>query len=103
MLPPCEMPASEKAEYLLRSCTIRRLIVWGFLSSIQPTRELYVCDIATLLKVKGAIVSHHLRELRNLKILQYRNDGKLTCYSLRDRRVSEILNYSLKQLVDQGF
>lgn len=97
---PCEMPASEKAEYLLISCTIRGLVVWGLLSSTRPTMELCVCDIATLLEVKGAISSHHLRKLWDLKILQYRNDGKLACYSLRDRRVSEILNYSLRQSVD---
>ncbi len=97
---PCERPASEKAGYLLISCTIRRHIGWGFLSSTRPTRELYVCDIATLLEVNVATASHHLRKLRDLKILKYRNDGKLAYYSLRDRRVSEILNYSLRQLVD---
>ena len=68
--------------------------------ALSHDQELCVCDIATLLDVKVATASHHLRKLRDLKILKYRNDGKLAYYSLRDQRVSEILNYSLKQVVD---
>lgn len=70
------------------------------LYALSHGQELCVCDIATLLEVKVATASHHLRKLRDLKILKYRNDGKLAYYSLRDQRVSEILNYSPKQLVD---
>jgi DNA-binding transcriptional ArsR family regulator len=70
------------------------------LYALSHAQELCVCDIATPLEVKVATASHHLRKLRDLKILKYRNDGKLAYYSLRDRRVSEILSYSLKQLVD---
>lgn len=70
------------------------------LYALSHDRELCVCDIATLLDIKVATASHHLRKLRDLKILKYRNDGKLAYYSLRDRRVCEILNYSLRQLVD---
>ncbi|NER85442.1 MAG: winged helix-turn-helix transcriptional regulator [Leptolyngbya sp. SIO1D8] len=70
------------------------------LYALRHDQELCVCDVATLLGVKVATASHHLRKLRDLKILKYRNDGKLAYYSLRDQRVFEILNYSLKQLVD---
>ena len=70
------------------------------LYALSHDQELCVCDVATLLEVKVATASHHLRKLRDLKILKYRNDGKLAYYSLRDQRVFEILNYSLKQLVD---
>jgi DNA-binding transcriptional ArsR family regulator len=52
------------------------------LYALSHDQELCVCDIATLLKVKVAIASHHLRKLRDLKILKYRNDGKLAYYSL---------------------
>ncbi len=70
------------------------------LYALSHDQELCVCDIATLLEVTVATASHHLRKLRDLKILKYRNDGKLAYYSLRDRRVSEILHYSLRQLVN---
>ena len=70
------------------------------LYALSHDQELCVCDIATLLEVKVATASHHLRKLRDLKILKYRNDGKLAYYSLRDQRVSEVLHHALKQLVD---
>ncbi len=52
----------------------------------------------TPLKVKVEIAFHDLRKLQDLKTLKYRNDGRLAYSSLRDRRVLEILNYSLRQL-----
>ncbi|NEQ95864.1 MAG: helix-turn-helix transcriptional regulator [Cyanothece sp. SIO2G6] len=70
------------------------------LYALSHDQELCVCDIAALLDVKVATASHHLRKLRDLKILKYRNDGKLAYYSLRDQRVSEILTYALKHIVD---
>ncbi|MBE9079656.1 helix-turn-helix transcriptional regulator [Romeria aff. gracilis LEGE 07310] len=70
------------------------------LYALSQDRELCVCDIATLLDAKVATASHHLRKLRDLKILKYRNDGKLAYYSLRDQRVAEILYYALGQFVD---
>ncbi len=39
-----------------------------------------------------------LRKLRELKILKYRNDGKLAYYSLRDRFASEIVVHALRHL-----
>ncbi|MDF5711751.1 MAG: metalloregulator ArsR/SmtB family transcription factor [Nostoc sp. S4] len=62
--------------------------------------ELCVCDVASLLEISIATASHHLRKLRDLKILKYRNDGKLAYYSLRDQRVAEILCHALKQLAE---
>ncbi len=45
--------------------------------------ELCVCDVAHVLGVSVSAASHHLRRLRDLKILKYRNDGKMAYYSLR--------------------
>jgi len=70
------------------------------LYALSSEQELCVCDVATLLNVKVATASHHLRKLRDLKILKYRNDGKLAYYSLRDQRVADILHHALQQLVD---
>ncbi|MEM1368838.1 MAG: metalloregulator ArsR/SmtB family transcription factor [Cyanobacteria bacterium P01_H01_bin.15] len=61
--------------------------------------ELCVCDIATLLGIKVASASHHLRKLRDLKILKYRNAGKLAYYSLRDQRTSDVLHHALKSFI----
>ena len=48
--------------------------------------------------MKVATASHHLCKLRDLKILKYRNDGKLAYDSLRDHRASEILNYIIETI-----
>ena len=69
------------------------------LYALRNGDELCVCDIAAMLNVKIATASHHLRKMRDLKVLKYRNDGKLAYYSLRDPRIANILNYSLQELV----
>jgi DNA-binding transcriptional ArsR family regulator len=69
------------------------------LYALSNGEELCVCDVAALLEIKIAAASHHLRKLRDLKILKYRNDGKLAYYSLKDQCVAEILHHTLKQLV----
>ncbi len=61
--------------------------------------ELCVCDVASFLKIKIATASHHLRKLRDLNILKYRNEGKLAYYSLKDQRVADILRHTLSQLI----
>ncbi|MEM0979596.1 MAG: metalloregulator ArsR/SmtB family transcription factor [Cyanobacteria bacterium P01_H01_bin.58] len=70
------------------------------LYALRNGEELCVCDVASLLNLKIATASHHLRKLRDLNILKYRNDGKLAYYSLKDPRVTDILCHALKQLVE---
>lgn len=70
------------------------------LHALSNGQELCVCDVASVLNVKIASASHHLRKLRDLKILKYRNDGKLAYYSLKDQRIAEVLYYTLKQLAE---
>jgi DNA-binding transcriptional ArsR family regulator len=70
------------------------------LYALSGGAELCVCDVAAFLEIKIATASHHLRKLRDLKILKYRNDGKLAYYSLRDQRVADTLHYALKQLAE---
>lgn len=70
------------------------------LYALSRGEELCVCDVASLLEIKVATASHHLRKLRDLKILKHRNEGKLAYYSLRDQRIAAILNHSLQQLSD---
>ena len=54
------------------------------LYSLTQTDELCVCDVAHVLGSSVSTASHHLRKLRDLKLLKYRNDGKMAYYSLRD-------------------
>lgn len=65
--------------------------------ALRNGEELCVCDIASMLSVTIATASHHLRKMRDLKLLKYRNDGKLAYYSLKEQRIADILSYSLKE------
>ena len=68
------------------------------LHALSNDRELCVCDIASLLNIKVAAASHHLRKLRDRKILKHRNEGKLAYYSIADPRIANILSHALSQL-----
>ena len=53
--------------------------------ALRSGEELCVCDVAHVLSVSVSTASHHLRKLRDLRLLKYRNDGKMAYYSLRDK------------------
>ena len=65
------------------------------LHSLTHAEELCVCDVAHVLGSSVSTASHHLRKLRDLKLLKYRNDGKMSYYSLRGefaaRLVTDVL------------
>ncbi len=69
------------------------------LYALRNGEELCVCDIAAMLNVKIATASHHLRKMRDLRLVKYRNEGKLAYYSLKDQRVADILSYSLQEFI----
>ncbi|MBN1289111.1 MAG: helix-turn-helix transcriptional regulator [Actinobacteria bacterium] len=57
--------------------------------------ELCVGDIAGLVGVSESAVSHQLRVLRNLGIVNYRREGKMSFYALRDEHIEKILEQSM--------
>lgn len=67
------------------------------LHALKQGEELCVCDVAHMLGVSVSAASHHLRKLRDLKILKYRNDGKMAYYSLRDRFAATLVDEALRQ------
>lgn len=54
-------------------------------------RELCVCDLAAIAGVSQSAVSHHLRQLRQLRIVRYRKDGRMAYYRLDDEHVATLL------------
>ncbi len=60
--------------------------------------ELCVCDLASLLDVTPSAVSHQLRVLRNMKLVRYRKDGKMTYYSLDDEHIEHLFNEGLRHV-----
>lgn len=53
------------------------------LIALLDGEELCVCDVAHVLGTTISTASHHLRKMRDLKLLKYRNDGRMAYYSLR--------------------
>lgn len=57
--------------------------------------EMCVGDIADVVGVSDSAVSHQLRILRNMRIVEYRREGRMAFYSLRDEHIKKILEQSL--------
>ncbi len=68
------------------------------LFALRSCEELCVCDVAHVLGVSISTASHHLRKLRDLKLLQYRNDGKMACYSLREELAARLIENALAEV-----
>ncbi|KJS11915.1 MAG: ArsR family transcriptional regulator [Peptococcaceae bacterium BRH_c8a] len=58
--------------------------------------ELCVCDMAQIIGISVAAVSHHLRLLKNMGLAKSRKQGKMVFYSLADPCIKIIINTALK-------
>ena len=58
--------------------------------------ELCVCDVAHVLNVSLSTASHHLRKLRDLRVLRFRNDGRMAYYSLREPLAGRLVQAALR-------
>lgn len=58
--------------------------------------ELCVCDIANILGLSVSAVSHHLRLLRNLKLVKHRKEGKMVFYSLDDEHIVNLIREGME-------
>lgn len=52
--------------------------------------ELCVGDLAAVVGVSPSAVSHHLRHLRQMRLVRYRRDGRLAFYRLDDDHVTTL-------------
>ena len=57
--------------------------------------ELCVCDLTVLVGTTQSAVSHQLRLLRNLRIVQGRKDGKQVFYSICSDHVRRLLQEAM--------
>lgn len=61
-------------------------------------RELCVCDLAAVVGVSQSAVSHQLRQLRQMRIVRYRREGRLAYYRLDDRHVETLYRTGLEHV-----
>lgn len=88
-----ELPADrvlEDALVLLSaiSDSARLKILWA----MRNGQELCVCDVSHVLGTTISTASHHLRKLRDLRVLKSRNDGKWAYYSLRSELAGDVVS-----------
>lgn len=53
--------------------------------------ELCVCDLANLLGASQSAVSHSLRVLRQMRLVNFRKEGRTAFYSLDDEHIDHLL------------
>lgn len=61
-------------------------------------RELCVCDLAAVVGSSQSAVSHHLRQLRQMKVVRYRKDGRMAFYRLDDDHIARIFETGLEHV-----
>jgi DNA-binding transcriptional ArsR family regulator len=60
--------------------------------------ELCVCDLTAALGLTQSGVSHHLRTLRNLRLVKHRRAGRLVYYSLDDAHIGNLFAQGLEHV-----
>lgn len=58
---------------------------------LLASKELCVCDLASILEATFPAVSHHLRLLKAFRLVKYRREGKNVYYSLDDKHILNII------------
>ncbi|MDX1661915.1 MAG: metalloregulator ArsR/SmtB family transcription factor [Gemmatimonadota bacterium] len=61
-------------------------------------RELCVCDLAAVVGGSQSAVSHHLRQLRQMRLVTYRREGRMAYYRLDDDHVERLLEIGLEHV-----
>lgn len=64
-------------------------------------RELCVCDLAAVVGASQSAVSHHLRQLRQMRLVRYRRDGRMAFYSLDDDHVGRLFDVGLEHVREE--
>lgn len=95
-----EMPSDDRLEEIrVLFAAIADRTRLKIFCALRDGEELCVCDVAHALGISVSAASHHLRKLRDLKLLKYRNDGKMAYYSIKDRFAAKLVSDALKRAV----
>ncbi len=65
-------------------------------------RELCVCDLAAVVGVSQSAISHQLRQMRQMRIVRYRKDGRMAYYRLDDPHVESLFATGLEHVREAG-
>ena len=62
--------------------------------------ELCTSDLAALLGISEPTASHHLRTLRQMRLVRFRRQGRLVYYALDDEHIRRLVDDSLKHVTE---
>ena len=62
--------------------------------------EMCVCDIGALLAMSTPAISHHLKLLRQLRLVKFRRSGKIVYYSIGDEHIAPLAAQALAHSVE---
>lgn len=65
---------------------------------VLSKQALCVCDIANLLDMSQSAISHHLRLLRNLRLVKFKKEGRMVIYSLDDDHVLQLFEQGMEHV-----
>ncbi|GMR12176.1 MAG: metalloregulator ArsR/SmtB family transcription factor [Gemmatimonadota bacterium] len=65
-------------------------------------RELCVCDLAAVVGVSQSAISHQLRQMRQMRIVRYRKEGRMAYYRLDDPHVETLFGAGLDHVRESG-
>lgn len=71
---------------------------FNILELLQKNNEMSVNEIVLKLKKDQPLVSHHLKALRQCKIVNSKENGKSTLYSISNKEISNLI----KEIVKAG-
>jgi len=63
--------------------------------------ELFVCDLAAVLRLSQSAVSHQLRLLRGMRLVRPRREGRVVFYALDDQHIMSIFKQTLQHVEEQ--
>ncbi len=70
-------------------------IVWAL-----SRKELSVGQLAEFMEMSQPAVSHHLRTLRQLRLVKVRREGRASFYALDDEHIDRILSEGIRHVED---
>ncbi|SRR5579885_152275 len=69
---------------------------FSILELLQKNKEMSVNDLVLKLKKDQPLVSHHLRALKQCKIVNSKESGKSTMYFISNKEISRLINDIVK-------
>ena len=62
--------------------------------------EMCVCDISALLNMSQPAIAHHLKSLRQTRLIKYRREGKMAYYSLDDEHIRMLFDQCVSHITE---